>query len=580
MENIVALNSGGFDSIVMLHKLWRENRGKTLHTLFVDYGQKTACSECLCADNFVDNHSNTTLKVLKTDLPFSVKMSQDNEYIPMRNLVLLSLAVSYAESIGAKEVYIALIDNRLPDGEVFYDCTQQFIDDFNKTIEGKGIKVIAPFIDKTKLYLYRYIYKYGIKREDVHSCNFAAAPGCGECPDCKKLEDMFYRAEHPSLTNIWMRNNDVGTSKEEFEKAYMESPITEVRVHNNHKCQLKCEHCYYGDYELHDPYLSYGEMWEHMFLPAIESGVRNFHFSGKEPLYGRDESLFNYAERLKKLRESNAEVSYITYDLITNGINLPQCADRLKELGFSRICLSVDDIAELGTESSRTVRKLKINGVSPKALESAVETGIPVEVFISLYNENTENLTFILTTLYDVYHVTRFFLKGVIPIGHGSGILMLNYKNMDSMYEQVQKFALEHPDCYLTLNLEHNYTARMLKYGVKCDLEKAMRTSFESEIQRVDSRSNLYLNMEYICHRYANQVTVTPDGYILGCASEVSTPCYWNNAAGNVLDVDNGEQFMDKVRNGRKKFLEQIGSYLYHNGDIMICDKCTFPTCI
>lgn len=562
MEKIVALNSGGFDSICMLHLLRDHYPSHEIRTLFFDYGQTMVEEEFTCAKMWVKNDKNSSIIREKIDMPCSVDMTIDNEYIPMRNLIFLSLATSYAESIGADKVYIALIDNRQGDC-TFYDCTEKFISDFNNVISGKGIKVLAPLIHMNKWNLYRIVVKHHIQLSDFHSCNFSK-DRCGKCDDCITTLSIIEKANNPEPRSLWSRNPS--PHNEEFIKSLYNTNIREVRVHNNHLCQLHCQHCYYGDYDLHGRELSIDEMWDRLFVPAIKIGVENFHFSGKEPLYN-DDNIFEYARRIKFYNEHNN--THVTYDLITNGINLPKYIDQIKELGFSRICVSVDDIK---TDISKSVRH--INGVSPKALLCSVESGIPVEVFVSLYKGNCDNIHIILNTLYKEYGVRRFFLKTVSSIGHATGMDLIDRITLNEVYKRVESFCLNHEDVFVTMHVlkEYTYHSLGLKEGYCTELEFMMDSCRKDETMCIIS-NRFYLNQEEMCFRYYKQITVTPDGYILGCASEVATDEYWKNSGGNILESD----LLYCIKSGRDKYISDIQkTYSKNENGCYGCNKCTF----
>lgn len=572
MKKIVALNSGGFDSIVMLHWLRGNNPDAEIHTLFFNYFQESMTSEYRCASTWVEKDNNSQILFTSIGLPCPVSMTKEKEYIPMRNLIFLSYAASYAEEIGADKIYIALINNKLPEDKVFFDCTKDFVDNFNKTICGKGITVEAPFINKTKNSLYPYIKRYGIQRDDFHTCNFSNE-GCGECPDCVTINELFDRIENPDLYNYWNRVKN--PKDEKFKKMVIENPISEVRVHSNHKCQLSCDHCYYSDYELSGRELSYDEMWDKLFVPAIQYGVQNFHFSGKEPLYG-DKAIFEYAQRLKSYNEQYG--TSVTYDLITNGINIPKYIDVIKELGFSRICVSVDDV---NTDKNNSVRHIKIDGVSPKSLECAINSEIPVEVFITPHKGNWHKIGNILKILHTTYGIKQFFIKTILDIGHGEELEELSLNQMSEVFIAIDRFCRRNKDCSVTFNATHNYIIKALKDDTN---SKNLFTESVQLVQDYETgwyEENLYLDYEFMCYRYTSQVTVTPDGYILGCASEVSSKDYAENSAGNVLE----DSFNNIILKGKNKYLSDIEkSYsIFTDGltNHYVCDKCTFQnTCI
>jgi len=107
-------------------------------------------------------------------------------YVPFRNAQLLSAAISWAEAIGAKNVYIGAVEE---DFSGYPDCRQAFFKAFEKaartgTRPGTKIRIITPLIGITK----EEIVKTGIKlKAPLHltwSCYKDSRLACGECDSC------------------------------------------------------------------------------------------------------------------------------------------------------------------------------------------------------------------------------------------------------------------------------------------------------------------------------------------------------------------------------------------------------------
>ena len=77
MEKIVALNSGGFDSIVMLHRLRDKYPTTPIYTLFFNYGQFTVTEEYRCAKKWVDKDENSHILTIEVQLPAGKKDLND-----------------------------------------------------------------------------------------------------------------------------------------------------------------------------------------------------------------------------------------------------------------------------------------------------------------------------------------------------------------------------------------------------------------------------------------------------------------------------------------------------------------------
>lgn len=194
-EKVVVLNSGGFDSIVLMHYVYDIRRDAEIHSLHFNYGSLNEEHQRRCVDK-VCKKLGAINKVI--DLP-KFDWTQGNfykngydyktQYVEYRNLVFIAYALSYAESIGAKEIFLAFINS-----EVSYpDTNGTFMDGINHfSILNSGISVITPFFDVNKDILFYFAYPYGIKQGDFFSCDVPVqGKHCGECPDCRSLKPYF-----------------------------------------------------------------------------------------------------------------------------------------------------------------------------------------------------------------------------------------------------------------------------------------------------------------------------------------------------------------------------------------------------
>jgi 7-cyano-7-deazaguanine synthase len=110
-------------------------------------------------------------------------------YVPARNLIFLSYALSYAEAIGAERILIGV--NAL-DYSGYPDCRKVFINSIQKTIRLAlewPIKIETPFMEMTKAEEWALAAKLGIleivKNHTLTCYNGIPAEGCGKCPSCK-----------------------------------------------------------------------------------------------------------------------------------------------------------------------------------------------------------------------------------------------------------------------------------------------------------------------------------------------------------------------------------------------------------
>lgn len=196
----VLLCSGGFDSVVLANYVRDWNNDLEIETLFFDYGQKSVEMERKCAikvSEKIGAHFNE-IKLPKFTWTKSEFYSDngysglEKEYLEMRNLVFISYAMSLAESIGAKLIFMALLKHT----EGYFDGTYKFVRAYNKLVKEKGIKLCAPFLKYYKYGLVNLINDYGISEDDFFTCdNPVSGCPCGKCPDCVDLKKIFELAQ-------------------------------------------------------------------------------------------------------------------------------------------------------------------------------------------------------------------------------------------------------------------------------------------------------------------------------------------------------------------------------------------------
>jgi len=183
--------------------------------LIFDYGQK-AQRELVAAENLVS--AAAVQKYLITidlprwgcalldgevKIPKGEEVSADgkvpNTYVPARNMIFLSFAVSFAETAGASAVFIGA--HQL-DYSNYPDCRTEFFESFNNTIkvgtkagvDGRPIRVITPIIDMTKKEIVELGARLGVPFEHTWSCYEGKKAPCGECESCLFRAEAFKEA--------------------------------------------------------------------------------------------------------------------------------------------------------------------------------------------------------------------------------------------------------------------------------------------------------------------------------------------------------------------------------------------------
>lgn len=218
-QKAVILLSGGLDSVTCLAIAKRD--GYDCHALSISYGQKHA-SELQCAKKmatqFSATHRVVTISIgdfggsALTDENIAVPNHIDSKeipatYVPARNTVFLSVALSFAESIDADAIYIGA---NYADYSGYPDCRPEYFKAFQtmtdlatKTgVNGKKIKIETPILYFTKAEIIRLGNSLGVDYAQTVSCYQATEDGlaCGTCDSCFLRKKGFSEAGIADVT--------------------------------------------------------------------------------------------------------------------------------------------------------------------------------------------------------------------------------------------------------------------------------------------------------------------------------------------------------------------------------------------
>ena len=129
-------------------------------------------------------------------------------YVPARNTVLLGLALGYAETVGAFDIFIGA---NVLDYSGYPDCRPEFLEAFERlanlatkaAVEGAGrFRVHAPLLKLTKAEIIREGARLGVDYSKTLSCYDPDEKGraCGRCDSCLLRKKGFAEAGMPDLT--------------------------------------------------------------------------------------------------------------------------------------------------------------------------------------------------------------------------------------------------------------------------------------------------------------------------------------------------------------------------------------------
>ena len=214
-DRAVVLLSGGLDSATVLAMAQAE--GLACHALAVDYGQRHRSE--LAAARRVAAAARVDLKVLQLDLRAiggsaltdDIDLPEPEEgavdegipvtYVPARNTVMLSLALGYAEVLGAGTIAIGV---NAVDYSGYPDCRPEFIAAFERVanlatkagVEGQALRLFTPLIDLTKAQIIHAGTGLGVDYALTVSCYQADEAGraCGRCDSCLLRRQGFENA--------------------------------------------------------------------------------------------------------------------------------------------------------------------------------------------------------------------------------------------------------------------------------------------------------------------------------------------------------------------------------------------------
>lgn len=216
----VVLLSGGLDSATVA--AIAQSEGYEVYALSVAYGQRHAVeldaaarvalrlgvAMHLVMHVDLDLVGGSALTDRSIGVPESPTSGIPATYVPARNTLFLSLALGWAEVLGARDIFIGV---NAVDYSGYPDCRPEFIEAFERLaalatkagVEGRAFRVQAPLLRLSKSEIVLRGTRLGVDFAETVSCYRADEAGraCGRCDSCRLRSEGFRAAGIPDPTH-------------------------------------------------------------------------------------------------------------------------------------------------------------------------------------------------------------------------------------------------------------------------------------------------------------------------------------------------------------------------------------------
>lgn len=215
-DNVVSVLSGGLDSTILTYALVDKYGPEKVYALSFFYGQKQrielrrarqTCEHLKVRHKILDltilgeiaKNISSNISGSDINVPTIAEVLGDPQpktYVPFRNMILCSIALSYAESIKASRVFSGL---QATDQYNYWDTTQAFVDSLNKVAlqnRTHKISIETPFSKLSKYDELILSKDLNVKYEHTLTCYNPDEFGrsCGVCPSCSERISAFKKA--------------------------------------------------------------------------------------------------------------------------------------------------------------------------------------------------------------------------------------------------------------------------------------------------------------------------------------------------------------------------------------------------
>lgn len=217
--------SGGLDSCATLAEaLLRHEHVAAVH---LTYGQRTGARERCAFEAICDHYGIEERLVARqpalvdigdsalVDPGIDIPEEESGEeipvtYVPFRNGQILSIAVAWAEALGAREVYLGAVEE---DGSGYPDCREEFFRAFEAAVDAgtkpdTRIRVVTPVLHLDKPAIVRRAHELGAPLHLTWSCYQGEHGPCEVCESCRLRAKGFEGAGVPDPLLVELRDVD------------------------------------------------------------------------------------------------------------------------------------------------------------------------------------------------------------------------------------------------------------------------------------------------------------------------------------------------------------------------------------
>lgn len=205
-KKVVVIYSGGMDSYTVLHKAIQQ--GLTPYALTFDYGQRhikeievarKVCQELdinhkiidISAINQLIGGSSLTDNSIDVALGHYQEENMKSTVVPNRNMILLSLAIGYAVSIKAEQVYYGAHSG---DHAIYPDCRPEFVEKMNAVAaiaNYEETEILSPYLNTDKIGILKDGLAMGLDYSKTWTCYNGLEKACGQCGSCVERLEAF-----------------------------------------------------------------------------------------------------------------------------------------------------------------------------------------------------------------------------------------------------------------------------------------------------------------------------------------------------------------------------------------------------